>query len=263
MRESLYGAMADSVPVPAPTHRPRPLRHLLLVPAVLLMLSLLAGCGLGFADQVHPSVPPGVPGRVMRSVVDVHVRSVTGLTVEEGLGTGVIFNREGVIVTNDHVVDLDGRRGAAVSVQTLDGRTAPAVVVARFPGLDLAFLKVRLADLRPARFATSLDQVDPGDHVFAVGAPHHFRRAVVRGRVLRVLTDVVVQHVPGLRALLESSARLRRGFSGGPLADARGLVVGIDTASSLGPGPEAVSLSIPAPVVLRAAARAGLRPAGG
>ncbi len=247
---------------------PRRRRHgamplVMLVVALVFVVLALPGCGLVVSHEVHPSGPPGVPGRVMRSVVDVHVRITTDdWTVEEGLGTGVVFNRPGVIVTNDHVVDLGGRHGV-VSVETLDGRTAPATVIARFPRLDLAFLKVKLGGLRPARFLTDVSQIRDGDHVIAIGAPHHFKRAVARGRVLRVLTDVVVQRVPGLRALLESSAGLRQGFSGGPLADAKGRVAGIDMATSSEPGAANTSLSIPAPIVLQAAAQAGLLPSGG
>jgi len=100
--------------------------------------------------------------------------------------------------------------------------------------------------------------------VVAIGAPNHFTKAVSRGRVLHVLENVRVQRVPDLRVLIESSARLRRGFSGGPLANARGRIVAVNMASAPRPGAQpTTSLAIPAPVVLEAAAELGLSPGGG
>jgi S1-C subfamily serine protease len=228
---------------------------------VLLLATLAAGCSLAVPQDAGPVIQPGAAGRVMRSTVDVQVRGETdGLTIEQGIGTGVVFNREGVIVTNDHVVDLRGEPVDGITVRTIDGRTARARVIARFPGLDLAFLQADLGGLRPARFVWRLDRVAPGHRVLAVGAPHHFRKPVLRGRILHVLEDVRVQGATGLRSLLESSVRLHRGFSGGPLADARGRVVGVNMAISPRGDGASTSLAIPAAVVLEAAAEAGLRP---
>ena len=240
-------------------------RSLLVALPVALTLScvaMLGGCSLTVREP-SPVVPSGVAGEVMRSTVDVVAQARTGgWTVEQGLGTGVVFNRDGVIVTNDHVVDLRGRRPDSITVRTLDGRRAEARVLGRLPALDLAFLKVDIDGLRPARFAARIDHVVAGDKVIAVGAPHHFPKPVVRGRVLHVLENVRVQNAPALRALIESSVRLREGFSGGPLADARGRVVGINTATSPRVGRD-TSLSIPAPVVLEAAGALGLVPGRG
>lgn len=257
--------MSTHLPQLPSRHGLRPRVVLSAVFLVLLLASLATGCSLALRRESLPVVPPGVAGQVMRSTVDVQVRGVaSGWTVHQGLGTGVVFNRDGVIVTNDHVIDLNGEPRDSITIRTVDGRSAEARVLGRFPDLDLAFLKVDLEKLRPARFITRLDQVRTGDQVVAIGAPNYFTKPLARGRVLHVLENVRVQRVPGLRALVESSARLRRGFSGGPLVNAQGRIVAVNMATAPGPGSRPpTSLAIPAPIVLEAAAELGLSPSGG
>jgi len=148
------------------------------------------------------------------------VRAVRAATVEVydersgGAGSGVLWDARGLVVTNAHVV-----RSRRVTVGLPDGRRAPASLVGRDPERDLAVLRVEPAlggaDVATVRDSTTLV---PGELVLAVGNPHGVPGAAASGLVHRCNARWVVADV-----------RLAPGNSGGPLADARGAVVGINS----------------------------------
>jgi putative serine protease PepD len=226
------------------------------VALVLLAALLISGCALGGDEGVggrEPGVEPASAAeRVLQSTVEI--RALTG-GGRGGLGTGVVLTEDGLVVTNDHVVLAGGESPASrITVVAADGRRDRAEVVARAPDLDLAFLRVDIDGLRPARFQADLDEVSRGDRVFAIGAPRHFDDHLVRGQVRRVLRDAHIAERRGLETLIVSSVRLEQGFSGGPLADARGRVIGINVATVTQlEGGAAQALAIPATTVLEAA----------
>jgi len=136
-----------------------------------------------------------------------------------GAGSGVIWSSDGQIVTNAHVV-----RGGRVTVQLWDGRELEARIESRDPRRDLAQLRVEAKNL-PAATAADSSQVRPGELAIAIGNPLGFVGALATG---------VVHAVGPLRALgsqswVQADLRLAPGNSGGPLADARGRIVGINT----------------------------------
>lgn len=235
----------------------RPLTFLVLLILVAVLVALPACASLEQPLSAVP-VPKGAIGRLMRSVVDVHVTELqsNGVAIR-ALGTGVVYDRQGLIVTNDHVIEAYDRGvSGQIEVLTSDGRLAIASLVARVPGEDLAFLDIDLAHLTPAEFAADLDAVKVGAQIVAVGAPQHFKKPVVHGRITSILDGRVVSGRPGLDGVVLSNADLRHGFSGGPLADAGGRVLGINMAVGTGePSDEPVSLAIPAPAVVEAADR--------
>jgi serine protease Do len=227
----------------------------------LALLSLVAGaCSLDLVPrQTYPPVriQPGAVGAVVSSTVDVQVSGTPkdGL-IRESLGSGVIVSRDGIIVTARHVVTLAGG-GPIDSIRVIlaDGRQADAELLSQVPGRDLAFLRIHLGGLHPARLAPDLSQVQLGERVFAVGGPHRFATAVVRGHVLEVLHGLEIVPGRGPGTLIASSVAIRRGFSGGPLADTRGRVIGIDLATAVS-GLERTKSSLAVPA---AAVAAGLR----
>ena len=231
--------------------------------AALLLLALpLAseGCGTLLDEQVYEPIPiqAGAEGRIVASTVDVRASRREGDLLISSLGTGVVVRHDGLIVTADHVLhDEDGRPRGEIEVIAADGRSADGVLVARVPARDLAFVRVDLAGLRPATLAPDLERVVVGERVLAVGAPHNFERYVARGRILGVVDHSV--HVEGrdLGPLIQSSARIRRGFSGGPLADARGRLIGINVGSTE-PGADARRTAVAIPAQAVAAALAAL-----
>src|SRR6267143_4603553 len=150
--------------------------------------------------------------QLRRSTVLIHAGG-------RGNGSGVIWSSEGMIVTNAHVV-----HGPNVCVQLWDGREFEAAVTAHDPRRDLAALRINANSL-PAACPADSSRLRPGELAIAIGNPLGFVGALTTG---------VIHAIGPLRALgsqtwVQASVRLAPGNSGGPLADARGHVIGINT----------------------------------
>lgn len=262
---SLYAYVVPPVLAPAgPTPsfaalRAQSLLRSVFVAAAAVVALLVLAVGLaGSLDAPGSTAAGGDPAdTVMRSVAEIHVQGVDASgTVRTALGTGVVIKADGLIVTNDHVITMAGGQvSASVRVVAADGREAVAGLVTRVPDLDLAFVQVDLAGLTPATFATDLAEIETAAPVFAVGAPGEFAEPVADGIVTEVLENMAVPQRPDLDTLIESSTQLEQGFSGGPLADAEGRVIGINVATlGVEQGTRTLGLAIPSAVVLKAAA---------
>jgi serine protease Do len=138
---------------------------------------------------------------------------------ERGSGSGVIWGGDGLIVTNAHVVG-----GPHARVRLWDGRELHAGITSRDPQLDLAALRISANELSPVSSADS-SKLRPGELVIAVGNPLGFVGALTAG----VIHAVGPLGGMGSRTWVQASVRLAPGNSGGPLADARGRVIGINT----------------------------------
>ena len=158
--------------------------------------------------------------RVNPSVVTV----LAQLEGSASVGTGVIFRPDGYILTNYHV--LEGGRDCTVALDT--GRTYEALYVAGDERNDLAVLKVNLTGLPAATFGDS-DQLVVGDKVYAIGNPLgvELRGTLTDGIVSAINRDVWVDG--RTMNLIQTNAALNSGNSGGPLINACGQVVGINT----------------------------------
>jgi serine protease Do len=165
--------------------------------------------------------------RLRRSTV--HIR---------GAGSGIVWDAEGTIVTNAHVL-RQGAHWVDLRVDLWDGRSFPAEIKARDDHMDLAKLKLAAAGLPAAVFRQN--SVRPGEFVVAVGNPLGFTGALSTGCVH------AAGPFPGLgrRRWVQAAIRLAPGNSGGPLADAAGQVVGINTMVVSG----GLALAIPGAVV--------------
>ena len=136
-----------------------------------------------------------------------------------GSGSGVIWSGDGTIVTNAHVA-----HDSNAHVQLWDGREFVGTVTARDPRRDLVSLRINASDL-PAATPANSAQLRPGELAIAIGNPMGF---------LGALTTGVIHAIGPLRGLgsqiwVQASVRLAPGNSGGPLADAGGRVIGINT----------------------------------
>jgi serine protease Do len=136
-----------------------------------------------------------------------------------GSGSGVIWSSNGLVVTNAHVV-----RGSHACVQLWDGREFEAAIQSRDLRRDLAQLRIDAENL-PAASPTDSSQVRPGELAIAIGNPMGFVGALATG----VIHGVGPIPRLGLQSWVQADVRLAPGNSGGPLADVRGRVVGINT----------------------------------
>ena len=160
-----------------------------------------------------------VPENFGEMVEQLRRSTVVIVTRGRGGGSGIVVEASGVIVTNAHVVPASN-----VQVQLWDGSTRDGRVIASGGGVDLAILMVAPGGLIPASLENA-GAVRPGDFVVAVGNPFGFIGAVTTGVVKRIGT------VRGLgdAEYLQSAIRLAPGNSGGPLANASGEMIGVNS----------------------------------
>lgn len=140
-----------------------------------------------------------------------------------GNGAGVIWRADGEIVTNKHVVG----NGKQVDVVLADGRKFTGIVASRHPDRDLAVVKIAADGLSAARIGDS-STVRPGQIAIAVGHPLGFRDAVTAGVVV-ASGQAATEGGPRMGDHLQADLTLMPGNSGGPLVDAWGRVIGINT----------------------------------
>ncbi|MEV0649874.1 trypsin-like peptidase domain-containing protein [Phytomonospora sp. NPDC050363] len=181
-----------------------------------------------------------------QQVVETVLPSVVEITTANGLGSGVIYDDAGHIVTNAHVV------GSATTFQVTPaagGDTLPATLVASYPTEDIAVIKVEgTLPGNPATFADST-QLKVGQIVLAMGNPLGLTGSVSQGIVSavgRTETEPRTADSPGtvLADMIQTTAAINPGNSGGALVDLDGNVVGIPTlaATSTGSGDAAVGI---------------------
>ncbi|MDQ3225613.1 MAG: trypsin-like peptidase domain-containing protein, partial [Chloroflexota bacterium] len=166
-------------------------------------------------------------------------RSVVLIGQNGSHGAGVIWRSDGIVVTNRHVLHDD-----RVEVILDDGRTLTGIVAARHPDRDLAVVKIAAEGLPAARLGDS-STVRPGQLVIAIGHPPGLRSAATAGIVVAAGQAATLEG-PRTGDWLQTDVTLRPGNSGGPLVDAQGGVIGINTMVS-----GRLSLSIPSSTVER------------
>src|SRR5436305_7849869 len=184
------------------------------------------------AQYIEPSV-------VHITSEGTHDSDILGRRVGEvkGVGTGVVFRKDGWIITNDHVVaGFD-----TVKVVLADGREFPGTV-RRAPDNDIAVVKINANNLVPAQFGDS-GRMRVGQFAMAVGSPFGLDETVTIGHVSAMnRSDQVIpdERAPlGYRAysdLIQTDAPINMGNSGGPLINVDGQVIGINSAIYSGTG---------------------------
>ena len=153
------------------------------------------------------------------------------------IGSGVIVAADGVIITNNHVVDEADR----IEVTLADGRRFVANLVGADEKRDLAVLRIDATDLPCASWGNS-DSLEVGEMVWAIGNPYGLDRTLTYGIISAVGRRGVVGNTFG--DFLQTDASINPGNSGGPLVDVHGSIVGINTAIAQ-PGSKGIGFAIP------------------
>ncbi len=204
---------------------------------VVLSAALAAGCaGAASAGDPISAVPAASTGQassLQQRFVSI-VRAVSPAVVQVrtplALGSGVVFDARGDVVTNAHVV-----ANATRFVVTLaSGDSHAATLVGRDVRTDLAVIRIAGARPRPATFANSAD-VEVGDLALAIGNPLGLRSSVTEGIVSAVGRSVPEASGVTLSSVLQTSAAINPGNSGGALVDLSGQVIGIPTLAAIDP----------------------------
>jgi S1-C subfamily serine protease len=171
----------------------------------------------------------GVVDSLAPTVAHVRVRS-RGKRPVAGSGSGVVVSPDGIIVTNNHVVD--GAESIEVSLD--QERVFRAHVLGRDADTDIAVLRGVVSDsLQAARLANS-KRVRPGQIAIAIGNPLGFEKTVTAGIVSAVGRSLRAQSGRLIGDVIQTDAALNPGNSGGPLVNSQGEVIGINTAVIMG-----------------------------
>jgi S1-C subfamily serine protease len=193
-------------------------------------------------------------------VVYVHRMSQVGTlrnhlvqVVPVGTGSGLIWDKQGHIVTNFHVVE-----GADVLAVTMNGQTVPAQVIGAEPRWDVAVLKIKspvllkaIKNTQPLQVASSQDLL-VGQKALAIGNPFGFDHSLSVGVISALGRDMLGVGGVSIRNMIQTDAPINPGNSGGPLLDSAGRLIGLNTAIYSKSGSSSgVGFAIPAEQMVR------------
>jgi putative serine protease PepD len=210
--------------------------RLLLGPLVAAIVAgaIVAGAALAMGSTSSSDTANQTPGLALQGAIVNVVQSVSPSVVQiqdqVGLGSGIVLDAAGYIVTNNHVVT-----GAkSLTVTTSDGNRYPAKLIGSFPPDDLAVIKIA-AHLKPATFADS-SKLNVGDLAIAIGNPLGLRSSVTDG-IVSAFRQAVSEDNNNvtLPSVIQTSAAINPGNSGGALVDIQGRVIGVPTLAATDP----------------------------
>ncbi|MDG4802449.1 trypsin-like peptidase domain-containing protein [Micromonospora sp. WMMD980] len=229
-------------------------RGRLLSVAAVVALSTVSGAAAGTwaadRDAPGPSAASAAPvpaelvtaaGKTVPGVVSVMVGGMSGAGAS---GSGFAIDNEQHIVTNDHILARGG--SGPVTVETSDGRRLAAEVVGRAPDSDLAVLKVPASAGLPPLPLAKPNATRVGEPVLAVGSPLGLSGTVTAGIVSALNRQVRIGN--GRHTAVQTDASINPGNSGGPLVNARGEVVGVNTAIATIDGNGSIGIGFAIPI---------------
>ncbi|MFN7812253.1 MAG: trypsin-like peptidase domain-containing protein [Planctomycetia bacterium] len=186
------------------------------------------------------------------AVVNIHGQKLVGSPGEEngelkrvnGMGTGVVIDARGYVVTNFHVVE--GVRRIEVTLSS--GRTTAATLVSHDPRTDLAVIKLAVDGPLPVVTIGTSSDLMIGEDVLALGNAYGYEHTVTRGIISALHRSVEVSRTQRYDDLIQTDASINPGNSGGPLLNADGQVIGINVAVRA--GAQGIGFAIPIDDVL-------------
>jgi serine protease Do len=199
--------------------------------------------------------------RIRGAVVNIHSeRTVRGPATEElfsqtpaqnrinGMGTGILIDPRGYIVTNHHVVEDVN----VIHVRLFDHSAHTALVVARDPESDLALLKIDTKKPLPVMPLGTSSDIMVGETVVAIGNAYGYEHTVSVGVVSAVKRDVNLNKELSYRDLIQTDASINPGNSGGPLVNINGELIGVNVA--IRAGAQGIGFAIPVDNMIRVVA---------
>ncbi len=162
--------------------------------------------------------------------------STSNAPVPTGLGSGVIFDNQGDILTNNHVVE----GASSLSVQLSDGTQVDATLVGRDPSQDIAVVKIDAAKSPAIATLGDSNTVRLGQAVVAIGSPETLANTVTTGVV-----SGIGRQIDTYSGLIQTDAAINPGNSGGPLVNAQGQVIGLNTLGLASQGDQGLNFAIP------------------
>jgi S1-C subfamily serine protease len=180
--------------------------------------------------DAYSSAVVGVVEAVSPSVVHVQVRGSRQGRVAQGSGSGTILSPDGIVLTNNHVVE----GASAIELALTDDRHFPARVLGRDPDTDIAVLRAETSDRLPAARLGNSKKIKPGQIAIAIGNPLGFESTVTAGIVSAVGRSLRAQNGRLIGDVIQTDAALNPGNSGGPLVNSRAEVIGVNTAVIMG-----------------------------
>ncbi len=226
----------------------------LLIVVISACVALLVGFASGRATSSRQTaLPTGVA--LQNAFVSVYRKvspSVVQIQTSEGLGSGIVFDAKGDVVTNAHVVGT----ATAFTVTTSTGKQYKASLVGKSEADDLAVIKVATAKLRPASFADS-SKLRVGELAMAIGNPLGLRSSVTQGIISALGRQEPEGNGAVLQNAIQTSAAINPGNSGGALVNIGASVIGIPTLAAadpqLGGAAAGIGFAIPSNTVTRIA----------
>jgi serine protease Do len=237
------------------------LRRTLVVTIMVVLLAChLLSWARASGSHVRRSVIVEVVDKARPAVVNIHSErlptgGVNGDALggpspnkNNGMGTGIIIDPRGYIVTNHHVIE----DVAAIRIRMHDGSTFPARVLTRDRDADLALLKVESPRPLPTLpIATSSDLM-VGETVIAIGNAYGYEHTVSAGVVSALGRDVTLNKEVSYKSLIQTDASINPGNSGGPLLNVEGEVIGVNVA--IRAGAQNIGFALPIDQVVEAVA---------
>jgi serine protease Do len=199
--------------------------------------------------------------RVRPAVVNIHSERTAKAAVSEelwstattqnrinGMGTGIIIDPRGYIITNQHVVEEVN----VIRVHLADGTTAKAEVVARDQETDLALLKIDVKQSLPVMPLGTSSDLLIGETVIAIGNAYGYEHTVTLGIVSALGRDVTLNKDVSYKSLIQTCAAINPGNSGGPLFNIYGDLIGVNVA--IRAGAQGIGFAIPVDTMIRVGA---------
>jgi serine protease Do len=235
--------------------------HRTLLAAAVLAAALAGPRPAAWAGNLRHTWVVDVVRRVKGAVVSIHsertVQAPGGgdelfaLSPSQsrvnGMGTGIVIDPRGYIITNQHVVE----DVSLIRVRLADGTAATARVLARDGESDLALLKIDVNRPLPTMPLGTAQDLMVGETVVAIGNAYGYEHTVTVGVVSAVSRDVTLNKEVSYKALIQTDASINPGNSGGPLLNIRGELIGVNVA--IRAGAQGIGFAIPVDTMIRVA----------